>query len=282
MPDISLPLITVNTVVPGAGPEAVDENVTEPIETAVSGIDGLDNVEGTSQQNISAVQVEFEYGTDLDAAETEVRSALDSASLPAQAQDPAVSQVATDDFPIQVISIAADDAETAREESNEDSDEDDEELGDYSDNDLRGLTGYVQDEVVAGLEEIEGVDSVDVVGGSEPAVNVELDQQSLADNGVSAQGVLGAINGSEIESPVGTGRVDGEQTSTPILAESELSGVDALEGLLIPSGGGAPPSGPDGAAARCAAAAARRSAARCSATGRATGRRLGTAAGAVG
>ena len=241
LPEVSLPLITVSTVVPGAGSEAVDENVTEPLGTAVSGIEGLDSVQGTSQQNVSAIEVEFESGTDLDAAETEIRSALDGVSLPDQAQEPAISQIATDDFPIQVVSVSADDAEAAREEANEDS-YDDEELGDYSDNDLRGLTSYVQDEVIPGLQDIEGVDSVDVVGGSEPAVNVELDPQSLADNGVPAQSVLGEINGSEIESPIGSGRVAGEQRSTPILAESELSDIAALEEILIQPGG-TPPSG---------------------------------------
>ena len=70
LPEVSLPLITVSTVAPGADPEAVDENVTEPLKTAVSGIEGLDNVQGTSQQNVSAIEVEFESGTDLDAAET--------------------------------------------------------------------------------------------------------------------------------------------------------------------------------------------------------------------
>ena len=246
LPETDLPMITVVTPVAGAGPGAVDEQVTGPIESAISGVEGLEETRGTSLQGASAVQAEFGYDVDLEEAEAEVRGAVDGVALPGQAAEPEVEQVSPDQFPIEVVSISADGGDGGEEGS---SNGDDEELGGYSDDDLRGLTDYVEGEVVPGIEDVEGVEGVDVIGGSERVVEVELDPERLQENGLSAAAVLSALQGSAVDLPVGAARVEGDTITTPVRAENELAGVEALAELPVLPGASAVPAAPTAGAA---------------------------------
>ena len=151
LPDISFPIITISTPVVGAGPDVVDEQVTQPVESAISGVPEIEALESTSSAGFSVVVVEFDLDADTEEAEADLQSALDGIGLPSQAGEPEVRSQSASEFPILSLSLAA------------------------SDRDLADLTEYAEDEVVPSIEEVEGVASVDLIGGAEKRVEVELD-----------------------------------------------------------------------------------------------------------
>lgn len=105
LPDIEFPAVGVATPVPGAGPELVDEQVTQPIESAIGNVSGIESTQSTSSQGFSIVLVEFSLDTDLDEAEDEIRRVLDGVSLPSQAAEPEINRQSASSFPIMNISL---------------------------------------------------------------------------------------------------------------------------------------------------------------------------------
>jgi len=92
-PDIDFPVIAVITAYPGASPEEVEEFVTKPIEEAAAIVSNLENVSSVSSESLSAVMIEFDWGTDMDRAAFDARERIDPiiARLPKDASRPTVS-----------------------------------------------------------------------------------------------------------------------------------------------------------------------------------------------
>jgi multidrug efflux pump subunit AcrB len=221
LPDISFPIITISTPVAGAGPDLVDEQVTQPVEDAIDGVQGIQSVRSTSSQGFSVVLVEFDLDQDTEEAESDLQAALDGVSLPSQAGDPEVESQSASQFPILSLSLAAEDG------------------------DLADLTAYAEDDVVPSLEEVDGVSSVDLIGGAEKQIKVDLDPGKLKDKDLSTDAVVGAISGAEVDAPVGSVSVDGRET--PVSATSDLGGIKALEDLPVGVEGGTTGAAPTGA-----------------------------------
>ena len=89
-PEIEFPLITIVTFYPSANPEAVLRDLTEPIEQAISGIDGLETIQSTSSENRSIVVATFKFGTDMGSAENEIKYRIDSLPIPMGVKSPKV------------------------------------------------------------------------------------------------------------------------------------------------------------------------------------------------
>jgi multidrug efflux pump len=91
-PDVDNPLVSISTVYLGASPETVEASVTEPIERVLNGIEGIRSIESTSAFGVSAINVEFEAGRDIDVAATDVSGAVQRAlgRLPGRAERPVV------------------------------------------------------------------------------------------------------------------------------------------------------------------------------------------------
>jgi HAE1 family hydrophobic/amphiphilic exporter-1 len=207
LPDISFPIITISTPVAGAGPDLVDEQVTQPVEDAINGVEGIQSVRSTSSQGFSVVLVEFDLDQDTEEAESDLQSALDGISLPSQAGEPEVQSQSASQFPILSLSLAA------------------------KDGDLADLTKYAEDDVVSAIEDVDGVSSVDLIGGAEKQIKVNLDPKKLKDKELTTDAVVGAISGADVEAPVGSVSVDGRET--PVNATSDFGGISALEDLPI-------------------------------------------------
>jgi HAE1 family hydrophobic/amphiphilic exporter-1 len=107
LPDIEFPIITVSTLVPGAGPDVVDEQVTQPIESAVDGVEGIEGIQATSSSGFSVLVVEFSLDTDTKEAEAELNSSLDGIALPEQAEEPEVRSQSASEFPVMSVSLSA-------------------------------------------------------------------------------------------------------------------------------------------------------------------------------
>ncbi|MFA6716026.1 MAG: efflux RND transporter permease subunit [Victivallales bacterium] len=106
-PDMTRPVITISTTYDDAGPEDVEETVTTKIEEAVTAVEGVKEVTSTSSEERSRVYVEFEWGTDLDAATNDIRDRLDRIikNLPDEVDRPTIRKFNTDNIPILFLGI---------------------------------------------------------------------------------------------------------------------------------------------------------------------------------
>ena len=180
LPDMTFPMLLVNTSYEGAGPHEVESMVTRPLEEMASTLDNLQSVSSTSAQGSSMIMVAFDWGTDMDVASMELREQLDMVRgmLPDDADDPVVFQLDPDMMPIMQMGISGD-------------------------VELDELTTLAEDNLVDRLERQEGVATVDVMGGLSPEVQVEVQPRRLLSWGVSLPEVQGALAGENINLPGG-------------------------------------------------------------------------------
>ena len=107
-PEIEFPAITIVTLFPSANPDAVERDVTEPIEEAIDGMSDLKEIQSTSSSNLSVVLATFEFGTDMDEAERDIESSINGIGFPDGVKDPSFSRIDTDQFPVLQLSLLGD------------------------------------------------------------------------------------------------------------------------------------------------------------------------------
>ena len=180
LPDMTFPMLLVTTSYEGAGPHEVESMVTRPLEETAATLDNLQSVSSTSAQGSSMVMVAFDWGTDMDVASMELREHIDRVRgmLPDDAGDPVVFQLDPDMMPIMQMGISGD-------------------------MDLDELTTLAEDNLVDRLERLDGVATVDVLGGLSPEVQVEVQPRRMLSWGVSLPEVQGALAGENINLPGG-------------------------------------------------------------------------------
>lgn len=226
IPNINVPFISVSTVYPGATPEEVAKKVTEPIEQRVEHLDGVTVVRSSSFQHASFVQIEYEFGKDMEKAQNEVKEALSHLELPDGAQEPDVSRISFSAFPVISLSI------TRPNES------------------LAELTETVERHVVPELEGIDGVDSVEVAGQQMQEVHIQFDEQKLKQYGLTEQAVINVIQASAVSLPLGLYTFADQEQS--VVVDGRIATVEDLKALRIPiapPGSTQPPAGSPGASA---------------------------------
>ena len=107
IPDISIPFLIVMGVYPGATPEQVMEELSIPYEKAVESLGDVKAVYSTSSSNVAQVQVEYEYGVDMDEKKRQLESALDNVSLPEGAQEPTIMAISMNMMPVLALSVGS-------------------------------------------------------------------------------------------------------------------------------------------------------------------------------
>ncbi|HVC32688.1 MAG TPA: efflux RND transporter permease subunit [Chloroflexota bacterium] len=182
-PDVSLPVVVVQTVYPGASPSDVVDTVSKPIEDAVSSLNGVDSVHSTSSAGVSLVVVEFGMDQDPKAAADAVRARLDliRGQLPSDAQAPIVESFDPSAAPILAAAIA----DTSGQRS------------------PAALRSLVDGSLKPALEQVPGVAAVDVTGGQVEQIQVALDRDRLARYGLAPDRVVGAIQAATLNVPAG-------------------------------------------------------------------------------
>ena len=215
MPNIQPPIAAVATTYQGAGPEEVMEDVTKPIESELSSINGLSNISSQSQESSSVVILEFGYDMTIDEVESDITRALESVQLPEQAGDPAFLEFDISMMPSIQMAVTSSG----------------ENVGDYQ--------GQV-DSLVTELENIEGVASISQNGTVVEEIQVNLDVDALSEVNMTQSDVAGLIEANNISIPNAT-IVDTEsRTSISTRTVSNIDGVETLRELVIadlPEGG---------------------------------------------
>jgi hydrophobic/amphiphilic exporter-1 (mainly G- bacteria), HAE1 family len=208
LPNINVPVVSVTTVYPGGTPEDVADKVSEPIEKRLQNLDGVNVVSSTSYQNASAVQIEYKFSKDMDEAKTEVEEALSEVSFPEGVNEPEVTRISMNAFPVIALSVANDEQTLAQ------------------------LTSTVEETIIPGLEGLEGVASVQVSGQEIQEAKLVFDQEKLAQYGLSEETVKNMIKGSDVTAPLGLYTFGDSQKS--VLIDGNISSMEDLKGIKIP------------------------------------------------
>ncbi|SEP09617.1 efflux RND transporter permease subunit [Aquisalimonas asiatica] len=180
LPDITYPTITVTTEYPNAGPEEVEQLITRPVEEAVGAVEGVEEISSTSTEGSSNVRIAFGWGTNLEEASNDIRDRLERiiGALPDDADRPRVRKFDAADTPILLIGVAAP----------------------LDPIELRQL---VDDRIRPRLERQSGVAAVDVWGGLEREIRVDVQPQRMQALGLDLQDVRDAIRDANVIVPGG-------------------------------------------------------------------------------
>ncbi|MCH8309495.1 MAG: efflux RND transporter permease subunit [Chloroflexi bacterium] len=205
-PPIEFPLVTIVTFYPSANPEAVVRDVTAPIESVISGMAGLENIQSTSSENLSLLLANFKFGTDMAEAERTISGRLTSLTFPSAVNDPTVARISPDEFPVLQFSI----------------------LGERDILDLQRITESLIRPAILG---VDGVFSADITGGSQEQIVVSVDSDLLTEFGVSLFQVSSALRDNNISLPAGTITENGR--SLPVRTVNSYTSIDQIKNLAV-------------------------------------------------
>ncbi len=208
IPDVDVPIVTVATSYPGANAQVIETQITQPIEDALSGIEGIDFISSISRAESSQVSVRFLLDRDADGAASDVRDKVAQARtfLPEEAEAPIVQKQEADAQPIIYMAFSSDRHTTV-------------EIADIAER-------LVKDRV----QTIPGVARADVYG-SRFAMRIWLDPKRLAGFELTPLDIESALRRQNIEIPAG--RVESQQREFTVLAETDLNEPYEFEAIII-------------------------------------------------
>lgn len=182
LPNIEYPRITVVTTYGNAAPEEIENLITRPLSEAVGTVSSIEKVESESLEGVSFITLQFAWGTSIDFAAMEVREKLDlvRGSLPQDASRPIVTRFDPSQTPFMEIAFFG--------------------KGAINQNDLRQ---FIKDEVKVYLERADGVALVQLAGGFQREVQVDVDQGRLAAHKLSLRDLRDALAASNLSVPAG-------------------------------------------------------------------------------
>lgn len=207
-PDMDLPYMLVYTSYTGAGPEEVEQSLTSTLESTLSGVSGLKKLQSRSMAGISLVILEFNFGTNLDAAGGDVRDKIDMVRnyLPDDADSPITIKIDPSMMPIMNLALR----------------------GERTPEELRTLA---EDTLEPKLEQIDGIASIMVAGGREKSINVDIPRDRLEAYGLTISTVAQMIGIQNIQSSGGT--ITSGDTNYTIKNDGKYKSLDDLRNTVI-------------------------------------------------
>jgi HAE1 family hydrophobic/amphiphilic exporter-1 len=209
-PNVALPIVTVTVTQSGAAPTEVENQITRPIENAMTGVAGIKAISSTVTQGASNTTVQFELGTDLQKATDDVRTAVERTRvlLPAGIDPPTVQRLDLDSAPVMTYAVNAPDMTGTQ------------------------LAWFIDNDVSRVLQAQSGVAQVSRIGGAEREVNVILDPERMAALDITASQVNAALAGFNTDEPGGRSTVGGVEQTVRVLGSAK--NVAAIRDLTIP------------------------------------------------
>ncbi|UKJ46193.1 efflux RND transporter permease subunit [Lysinibacillus sp. ACHW1.5] len=208
IPDISIPYLIVMGVYPGATPEQVMNDLSIPFEKSIESLEDVKAVYSTSSSNVAQVQVEYDYGIDMDEKKRQLEAALDNLKLPEGAQEPTIMAISMNMMPVVALSVSS------------------------SKEDIVDLTSTVEDVLLPKIEKIDGVASATITGQHIEQVSFKYDEEKMAALGLTEDTVKQMIQASDMSLSLGLYQFTvGEQA---VSVDGKVKSVDELKDLLIP------------------------------------------------
>lgn len=213
-PDFSFPGAVVITQYKGVASHEMENLITKPLEQMLSTMSNVKNIQSFSSEGNSTIVVEFNWGTDMDIAAQDMREKVDFAKpfLPSDAQAPMVVKFDPSMMPIMQIAL-------------------------YGGNNIVQLKNIAEDTIVNRLLRLEGVASVDVLGGLEREIVIRVDPDKLSLYGLSMPQISSKLQLENLNLPGGS--IQQGQKEYIIRTEAEFKDISEIEDLSIslPDGG---------------------------------------------
>jgi hydrophobic/amphiphilic exporter-1 (mainly G- bacteria), HAE1 family len=208
LPNIEVATVSVTTVYPGASAAEVETSVTKKLEDAFASVEGLDKINSSSQEGVSIITVQLKSGTDVNQAERNIQRKADQAQndLPEDVDKPLVNKINLEEVPVIRAGVTSTLAPAA--------------LYDFVDQQLRPV-----------LQNISGVGQVNIIGGDEREIHVNVDQYKLRSYGLSIIQVSQAINNANQSFPAGSIETRDQQLS--IQFDANVDSIAQLRDLII-------------------------------------------------
>jgi hydrophobic/amphiphilic exporter-1 (mainly G- bacteria), HAE1 family len=208
-PDVSFPVVVVNVPYPGASPREVEQLVTKPIEDAVVSMNGIDRLKSTSREGLSTTIVMFKLGVDIQDAATQVRERVAQTrfKLPAEVKEPAVTRFDVGSTPVLTYTLHG------------------------SGRSLPEVAKFARDIIKPALEQADGVATVNVNGGAEREIHVELDKAKIEPLRLSPLAILEQIRAQNLNVPAG--HYDEGTREISVRTVGELQNVEQIRNLIV-------------------------------------------------
>ncbi len=207
-PKMDAPYVSVMTTYSGANGGEIETNVSKILENSLNSVDGLKNISSTSKDNMSLITLEFEWGTNLDEAINDIRSAIDLVydNLPDGCSRPMILKFNTSMMPIVQYAITADKS-------------------------YPGLEKILNDNVVTVLNRIDGIGSISLSGSPERYVYVDLDPNKIDAYNLSLETVGNAIAGNNLTLASGSVKMGKEQYQLRV--EGEYADSKEINDIVV-------------------------------------------------
>lgn len=209
-PDIDFPVVTVTTILPGADPESVERDVSDPLEEAINTISGLETLKSVNVESVSQIIVMFDLDKPVDVAAQEVRDKVQATLhlLPDNIDQPIVDKFDIGAAPVITLALS----------------------GPMP---IEELTRIADDVLKPALERQQGVGAIEIVGGREREIQIEVDPDRLRSYGLAASDVVMAVQAQHLDVPSGRTVEPGRERT--IKLSSEMKSVEELRELIIPA-----------------------------------------------
>ena len=208
-PDVDSPVVTVSTSYPGANADVIESQITEPLEESINGIAGIRTLSSSSRDGSSMITVEFEVGSDMEAASNDVRDRVSRATrnLPPDVDPPRVSKSDADASPVYVLTLQSDKRNLL-------------ELSEIANNFFKER-----------IQTTPGVSEIRIYGEKRYSIKLLIDPLKLAGYGLTPMDVRDALNRENVELP--SGRIEGYGTELSVRTFGRLSSPEEFNELII-------------------------------------------------
>lgn len=209
LPDIDPPIVSINTGYKGASAEIMESEVTQPLEDAVAGIEGIVRIGSTSREESSNISIEFDLSRDIESATNDIRDRVARVvrSLPRGVDTPRIAKTEADAQAIMWMSLNSSQMSPLE------------------------LTDFAERIVVDRLSTVPGVAQVQIGGGRTYSMRVELDKFALAARGLTVADVQLAIQRQNVALP--SGRIESSDRELSVRTDSSLSTEEQFRNIVV-------------------------------------------------
>lgn len=208
LPRFTPQILTISTVYPGAAPNEIESQVTKKIEDQLSNQNGISAINSSSYEGLSLVTLELSNDASLKAVKQDVVAKMNSiqALLPADAKTPNVSELSFNDLPVLRISASSNLPATQ-------------------------FYAELKNRIIPQLSQLDGVGSIQLLGGEEREIRVNVNQEKLSTYGLSLLQINQAINNANLDFP--TGKIENGNAQTIVRLTGKFSNLDQLKNLVV-------------------------------------------------
>ncbi|MEK7406387.1 MAG: efflux RND transporter permease subunit, partial [Acidobacteriota bacterium] len=215
-PDVEIPVLTIQTLYPGASPATVEREVTKRIEEAINTISGVHHVASTTTEGLSAIMAEFELDTNIHTAQQDAQAKINAirADFPEGMEEPIIQRIDFNAMP--VVSVAVESPTTG----------------------IKELSTLAEKVIKKRLENVSGVGEVRLVGLARREIQVEVDRDKLRGFGLTYAHVAGALRRENLELPAG--KLEQGKQEPLVRVAGKFRSVEEFRNLIVAMPNGRP------------------------------------------